>query len=352
MLDLDEALKQIERNTPPDLWSLVKERELEPSPPFGGTTHSRRWSTILMAAVISVLALGFAWKAFGSSSGPMGPQAEPSLTSSSSDSTPPVTETIQVSNGPEHATAPDTGEFAPPPAGPNPTLSANEALDVFFQDNPGFQFNNSDISRSIWVPIHSGQGRRKLPLPRQTGVRDRAARLCNPGAPFMRPLDLPRRGHWPHARVHMATVSLTEVRRMPHPHGELRRIRRVVGWVMLTALAVACTSTSSPPPPSTLPSTSAGGTEPEPVEDHVFLTSTGRTGRPIATRQTPSTASCGLSDRRAGDAPIACLGSRIRSARGRVVKTSGTSSVTDSPSRPAATGAEASTSNVGATHEA
>ncbi len=141
MRDLSEALKQVERNNPPDLWPLVQDRQVgSPLPP--ADTHPRRWSTILVAAVISVLALGFAWKAFGSSS--VKPGDEPSVTASPSASIPLVTETILFQNGPEHHSGPDSGEFAPPPAGAQPALSADDALDVFFQDNPGFKFDRSD----------------------------------------------------------------------------------------------------------------------------------------------------------------------------------------------------------------
>ena len=147
MRDLSDALKQVERNDPPDLWPLVGEWSVESRPtPVG--THPRRWSTILVAAVVSLVAIGFAWKAFGS--GPTTPGGEPSVTSSSSDTTPPVSETIQLHNGPDSATGPDSGLFAPPPAGYQPALSADEALGVFFQDYPGIQFDHSDI-RSLSI---------------------------------------------------------------------------------------------------------------------------------------------------------------------------------------------------------
>jgi len=147
MRNLTDALKQVERNDPPDLWPLVQSRDVRALAP-SVETHPRRWSTILVAAVISILALGFAWKAFGS--GPVTAGAEPTATTSSSDSTPSVDGTIHVQNGPEHRTGADSGEFAPPPAGSQPALSAHEALDVFFQDNPGIQFNQSDI-RSLSI---------------------------------------------------------------------------------------------------------------------------------------------------------------------------------------------------------
>ena len=141
MRDLDQALKQVERNDPPDLWPLVRDREVGSlTPPVGAPSH--RWSTILVAAVVSILALGFAWRAFGSSAGNSGD--EPSVTPASL-SAPPVTETILVRNGPEADTGPDSGEFSPPPAGAQPALSANEALAVFFEDHPGFKFGESDI---------------------------------------------------------------------------------------------------------------------------------------------------------------------------------------------------------------
>ena len=42
-------------------------------------------------------------------------------------------------------TGPDSGGFAPPPAGAQPDLSADEALAVFFEDHPGIKFGESDI---------------------------------------------------------------------------------------------------------------------------------------------------------------------------------------------------------------
>ena len=153
MRDLDEVLQQVERNAPPDLWPSICDRQGSSfAPPIG--TKAQRWSTILVAAVVSVLALGFAWKAFGSSS--VSPGAEPSVTSpSSSASITPVTETILLHNGPEHHSGPDLGEFAPPPAGAQPALSAGEALDVFFQDNPGFHIGGPSDVRSMSVGSYS-----------------------------------------------------------------------------------------------------------------------------------------------------------------------------------------------------
>src|SRR4051812_27587528 len=155
MRDLDDALKQVERNSPPDLWPVIQDRNVgSPAPTIA--MRPRQWSTILVAAVVSLVAIGFAWKAFGSESST--PGAEPSATSLASDTTPPVGETLQFRNGPEWGKGPDSGEFAPPLAGSQPALSADEALGVFFQDNPGIQFNQSDIrSLSIGLTRRSNQ---------------------------------------------------------------------------------------------------------------------------------------------------------------------------------------------------
>jgi|tagenome__1003787_1003787.scaffolds.fasta_scaffold20833039_2 hypothetical protein len=143
MRDLDETLKLVERNSPPDLWPVVRDRELGALPPT--VPHARRWSTILVAAVVSILALGFAWRVFGETS--QGPGDGPSVISSPSvsSSTPPVTETISVRDETEAGNVLDSGEFAPPPAGAQPALSADEALTVFFDDQPGIKFDGSDI---------------------------------------------------------------------------------------------------------------------------------------------------------------------------------------------------------------
>jgi hypothetical protein len=140
MHDLREALKRVEQNDPPDLWPLVRDREAGSLPPPVGS-HARRWSTILVAAVISVLALGFAWRAFGSSS--VTPGGEPSVTPSASETTSPGFETVFVSNGPESDNGPDTGEFAPPPAGASPAVPFDEAIDVFLREHPGIQLDHN-----------------------------------------------------------------------------------------------------------------------------------------------------------------------------------------------------------------
>jgi hypothetical protein len=142
MQDLNDALKQIERNDAPDLWPMVLDRDAGPGAvPVG--TSSRRWSTILIAAVISVLALGFAGKAFLSSSPTPAGDASPSASVSTS----PSADTIFVHNGPELDGGPDTGQFTPATVKELQDPSAipfDQALSVFERDHPEIQLGTSD----------------------------------------------------------------------------------------------------------------------------------------------------------------------------------------------------------------
>jgi len=135
MVDLDEVLHQVERNTPPDLWPVVLEHGARRSMPE--TARPRRWPTMLIAAAISLVALTFAWKAFAGVTGSAadGTKATPSPVAS----IPTAVETI---------TFHDEGveEFAPPPDGAAPGLSPEAAFDVFRDEHPGIALQSPDIT--------------------------------------------------------------------------------------------------------------------------------------------------------------------------------------------------------------
>lgn len=128
MPDLNEVLQQVERNTPPDLWPIVRDREWSPLAPPIGSPH-RRWATILVAACISFLALGFAWRAFGSQADEPAQVASATLSAAA----PPLSLTEPI----EIRTAPESEVFAPPSVGSVPALSSSDAVDTFSQEHPG-----------------------------------------------------------------------------------------------------------------------------------------------------------------------------------------------------------------------
>ena len=135
MTDLTEVLHRVERNTPPDLWPAIQEQGPRTAVPDG--PRSRRLPTILVAAAIMVLALSFAWRAFGGS--PRTASNDPRVGPSPIETVASVTETIVL-----HDTT-GSHEFAPPPEGATPALSPDQAVGVFLSDHPEIAIERSDI---------------------------------------------------------------------------------------------------------------------------------------------------------------------------------------------------------------
>jgi hypothetical protein len=135
MIDLTDVLHRVERNTPPDLWPTIQGHG--PLAPVPDGPAPRRLPTILAAAAIMLLALSFAWHAFGGH--PTTASDAPLVGPSPAEAVPSVTETIVL-----HDTT-GSHEFAPPPEGATPALSPDQALDVFIADHPEIEIHRSDV---------------------------------------------------------------------------------------------------------------------------------------------------------------------------------------------------------------
>ena len=65
MRDLNETLRDVERNRPPDLWVRIEQPRTDTVPTV--EPKPRRWPALVVACLIGLAAVAFAWKAIGGS---------------------------------------------------------------------------------------------------------------------------------------------------------------------------------------------------------------------------------------------------------------------------------------------